>query len=249
MIILPAIDLYDGQVVRLRQGRLEDKHVYSDDPLKFARCWEEEGGNCLHVVDLNAAFTGEQKNLHIIKRLVATLNIPVQVGGGVRSLDAAAALLEAGATRVVAGTKAVQDPDFVSALVEKFGGDRIGVSVDARDGKVAVKGWAETTSIHALDFVRKIEQQGASTIIFTDIATDGMMSGPNLPLLIEVLKLFRGQVISSGGVADMEDIRLLASLPGLYGVIIGKALFDEAIDLGEAVAAAAVAAAARGAVG
>jgi len=249
MIILPAIDLYDGQVVRLRQGKLEEKQVYSDDPMRFARCWEEEGGNCLHVVDLNAAFTGEQKNLPIIKRLVGTLNIPVQVGGGVRSVEAAAALLDAGATRVVVGTKAVEDPDFVSGLVSKFGGERVAVSVDARDGKVAVKGWAETTSVHALDFVRRTEQQGAGTVIFTDIATDGMLSGPNLPQLIEVLKNFGGQVISSGGVASIEDVRQLAGLQGLYGVIVGKALFDETIDLGEAVAAAAAAAAGRGAVG
>jgi phosphoribosylformimino-5-aminoimidazole carboxamide ribotide isomerase len=249
MIILPAIDLYDGQVVRLRQGKLEEKQVYSNDPLAFARCWEEEGGNCLHVVDLNAAFTGEQKNLHIIKRLVGSLNIPVQVGGGVRSVAAAAALLDAGAVRVVAGTKAVQDPEFVPTLTEKFGGAQVAVSVDVRDGRVAVKGWAETTSLYALDFVRRLDHQGVGTLIFTDIATDGMLSGPSIPQLIEVLRHFRGHVISSGGIASIEDVRSLASLPGLYGVIIGRAIFDGTIDLGEAVAAAAVASAAQGAVG
>ena len=164
-------------------------------------------------------------------------------------MAAAAALLDAGAVRVVAGTKAVQDPEFVPALTEKFGGAQIAVSVDVRDGMVAVKGWAETTSLHALDFVRRLDHQGVGTLVFTDIATDGMLSGPNLPELLEVLRNFRGQVISSGGIASIEDVKQLAALPGLYGVIIGRAIFDGTIDLGEAVAAAAVASAARGAVG
>ncbi|MBV8174469.1 MAG: tRNA-dihydrouridine synthase, partial [Verrucomicrobia bacterium] len=148
MIILPAIDLLDGQAVRLREGRLEDKTVYSDEPLAFARRWEEEGGNCLHVVDLNAAFTGEPRNIEIIKRLVGTLNIPVQVGGGIRSQEAAATFIKAGAERIVIGTGAVDSPIFLENLVDRFGGHRIAVSVDAKDGHVAVRGWTEITSIH-----------------------------------------------------------------------------------------------------
>ncbi|HEY0793299.1 MAG TPA: 1-(5-phosphoribosyl)-5-[(5-phosphoribosylamino)methylideneamino]imidazole-4-carboxamide isomerase [Chthoniobacterales bacterium] len=248
MIILPAIDLYDGQVVRLRQGKLEEKHVYSNDPMAFARRWEEEGGNCLHVVDLNAAFTGEHKNLAIIERLVGILNIPVQVGGGVRSMEAASTLLSAGASRIVAGTKAVQDPDFVRALVDRFGGDRVAVSVDARDGKVAVKGWAETTSLDAIEFVQRLDQQGIGTIIFTDIATDGMLTGPNFKALAKVLDATKAQVISSGGVASIDQIRHLAILPRLHGAIVGKALFEGTIDLAEAVAVANAAADALGAV-
>src|SRR6202521_1259721 len=171
MIILPAIDLLDGQVVRLREGKLEDKTVYSDDPLAFARRWKEEGGNCLHVVDLNAAFTGEPRNIEMIKRLVRTLNIPVQVGGGIRSLEAATIFIEAGVSRVVLGTGAVDNPIFLESLVNRFGGDRIAVSVDARNGHVAVRGWTEVTSIHVLDLVRMVAALRVGTIIYTDIAS------------------------------------------------------------------------------
>ena len=248
MIILPAIDLLDGQVVRLREGRLEDKTVYSEDPLAFARRWEEEGGNCLHVVDLNAAFTGEPRNIEIIKRLVATLNIPVQVGGGIRSQEAAATFIKAGVSRVVIGTGAVDSPIFLENLIDRFGGQRIAVSVDAKDGHVAVRGWTEITSIHALDFIRMVEKLGVGTIIFTDIATDGTMIGPNFAALEKILDRTRCQVISSGGVANLEHIKQLASMPRLYGTIIGRALFDGTIDLGEAVALANYQSDARGAV-
>jgi phosphoribosylformimino-5-aminoimidazole carboxamide ribotide isomerase len=248
MIILPAIDLLDGQVVRLREGKLEDKTVYSNDPLAFARRWEEEGGNCLHVVDLNAAFTGEPRNIEMIKRLVRTLNIPVQVGGGIRSQDAASTFIEAGVSRVVIGTGAVDSPIFLENLVNRFGGDRIVVSVDAKDGRVAVRGWTEVTSINVLDFIRMVEKLGVATIIFTDIATDGTLIGPNFPALEKILDNTHCQVISSGGVANLEQIKQLASMPRLYGTIIGRALFDGTIDLGEAVALANYQSDARGAV-
>ncbi len=248
MIILPAIDLLDGQVVRLREGKLEDKTVYSDDPLAFARRWEEEGGNCLHVVDLNAAFTGEPRNIEMIKRLVRTLNIPVQVGGGIRSQEAAATFIKAGVSRVVIGTGAVDSPIFLENLVNRFGGNRIAVSVDAKDGRVAVRGWTEVTSINVLDFIRMVEKLGVGTIIFTDIATDGTLIGPNFSALERILDSTHCQVISSGGVANLEHIKQLASMPRLYGTIIGRALFDGTIDLGEAVALANYHSDARGAV-
>ncbi|HTD15879.1 MAG TPA: 1-(5-phosphoribosyl)-5-[(5-phosphoribosylamino)methylideneamino]imidazole-4-carboxamide isomerase [Chthoniobacterales bacterium] len=248
MIILPAIDLLDGQVVRLREGKLQDKTVYSDDPLAFARLWEEEGGNCLHVVDLNAAFTGEPRNIEMIKRLVSTLNIPVQVGGGIRSQEAAATFIKAGVSRVVIGTGAVDSPIFLENLVDRFGGDRVAVSVDAKDGHVAVRGWTEITSIHALDFIRMVEKLGVGTIIFTDIATDGTLIGPNFAALEKILERTQCQVISSGGVANLEHIKQLALMPRLYGTIIGRALFDGTIDLGEAVALANYQSDARGAV-
>jgi phosphoribosylformimino-5-aminoimidazole carboxamide ribotide isomerase len=248
MIILPAIDLLDGQVVRLREGKLEDKTVYSDDPLAFARRWEEEGGNCLHVVDLNAAFTGEPRNIEKIKQLVRTLNIPVQVGGGIRSQEAAATFIKAGVSRVVIGTGAVDSPIFLENLVNRFGGDRIAVSVDAKDGRVAVRGWTEVTSINVLDFIRMVEKLGVATIIFTDIATDGTLIGPNFAALEKILDSTRCQVISSGGVANLDQIKQLASMPRLYGTIIGRALFDGTIDLGEAVALANYHSDARGAV-
>jgi len=248
MIILPAIDLLDGQVVRLREGKLADKTVYSDDPLGFARRWEEEGGNCLHVVDLNAAFTGEPRNIQMIKRLVRTLNIPVQVGGGIRSLEAATSFNEAGVSRVVLGTGAVDSPIFLENLVNRFGGDKIAVSVDARDGLVAVRGWTEVTSINVLDFIRVVEKLGVGTIIFTDIATDGTLIGPNFPVLEKILDSTQCNIVSSGGVATLEHIKQLATMPRLYGVIIGRALFDGTIDLSEAVALANYHSDARGAV-
>ena len=248
MIILPAIDLLDGQVVRLREGKLEDKTVYSDDPLAFATRWEEEGGNCLHVVDLNAAFTGEPRNIEKIKQLVRTLNIPVQVGGGIRSQEAAATFIKAGVSRVVIGTGAVDSPIFLENLVNRFGGDRIAVSVDAKDGRVAIRGWTEVTSINVLDFIRMVEKLGVATIIFTDIATDGTLIGPNFAALEKILDSTQCQVISSGGVANLEQIKQLASMPRLYGTIIGRALFDGTIDLGEAVALANYHSDARGAV-
>jgi phosphoribosylformimino-5-aminoimidazole carboxamide ribotide isomerase len=248
MIILPAIDLLDGQVVRLREGKLENKTVYSDDPLGFAKHWEEEGGNCLHVVDLNAAFTGEPRNLEMIKRLVRTLNIPVQVGGGIRSLEAATTFIEAGVERVVLGTRAVDSPIFLEDLVNRFGGEKIAVSVDARDGRVAVRGWTEVTSINVLDFIRMVEKLGVGTIIFTDIATDGTLIGPNFPVLETILAKTHCDIISSGGVATLEHIKHLASMPRLYGLIIGRALFDGTIDLAEAVALANYHSDARGAV-
>jgi phosphoribosylformimino-5-aminoimidazole carboxamide ribotide isomerase len=248
MIILPAIDLLDGQVVRLREGKLENKTVYSDDPLAFAKRWEEEGGSCLHVVDLNAAFTGEPRNLEMVKKLVRTLNIPVQVGGGIRSLEAATTLIEAGVSRVVLGTRAVDSPIFLEDLVNRFGGDKIAVSVDARDGRVAVRGWTEVTSINVLDFIRMVEKLGVGTIIFTDIATDGTLIGPNFPVLEKILAGTRCDIISSGGVASLEHIKQLAAMPRLYGLIIGRALFDGTIDLAEAVALANYHSDARGAV-
>jgi phosphoribosylformimino-5-aminoimidazole carboxamide ribotide isomerase len=248
MIILPAIDLLDGQVVRLREGKLTDKTVYSDDPLGFARRWEEEGGTCLHLVDLNAAFTGEPRNIDIIKRLVRTLNIPVQVGGGIRSLEAATTFFEAGVSRVVLGTGAVDSPILLENLVNRFGGDKIAVSVDARDGNVAVRGWTEVTAINVLDFIRMVEKLGVRTIIFTDIATDGTLIGPNFAALEKILQSTKCNIISSGGVATLDHVKHLAAMRRLYGVIIGRALFDGTIDLAEAVALANYHSDARGAV-
>ncbi|MBV8226292.1 MAG: 1-(5-phosphoribosyl)-5-[(5-phosphoribosylamino)methylideneamino]imidazole-4-carboxamide isomerase [Verrucomicrobia bacterium] len=248
MIILPAIDLLDGQVVRLREGRLTDKTVYSHDPLGFARRWEEEGGSCLHVVDLNAAFTGEPKNIGIIKRLVRKLNIPVQVGGGIRSLEAATTFIDAGVARVVLGTGAVDSPILLESLVNRFGGDRIAVSVDARDGHVAIRGWTEITAINVFDFIRLVEKIGVHTIIFTDIATDGTLMGPNFAALEKILETTKCNIISSGGVANLDHIKHLAAMERLYGVVVGRALFDGTIDLAEAVAVANYHSDARGAV-
>jgi phosphoribosylformimino-5-aminoimidazole carboxamide ribotide isomerase len=238
MIILPAIDLLDRQVVRLRQGKIEEKTVYSNDPLAFAKRWEEEGGEFLHVVDLNAAFTGKPENFEIIRTLVRALDIPIEVGGGIRTFETAAQFIDAGVSRVVIGTRAVESPDLLESLVKQFGGERVAVGVDAKDGHVAVKGWTEVTSIDALDFIRAIEKLGVRTLIFTDIATDGTLEGPNFEALEKVLNRTDCQVIASGGVANIEHIRQLAGIRGLYGAIVGKALYDESINLREAVSIA-----------
>jgi phosphoribosylformimino-5-aminoimidazole carboxamide ribotide isomerase len=179
---------------------------------------------------------------------VHSLNIPVEVGGGIRSVEIATTFIDAGVTRVVLGTQAVESPDLLEKLVKQFGGDRVAVSVDAKDGKVAVKGWTEITAVDALDFIKSVEKLGVRTIIFTDIATDGTLQGPNIGALEKILASTHCHLISSGGVADIEDIKELASLPNLYGTIIGKALYDGTVDLGEAVAVANYHSDARGAV-
>jgi phosphoribosylformimino-5-aminoimidazole carboxamide ribotide isomerase len=188
------------------------------------------------------------RNIEIIKKLVRTLNIPVEVGGGIRSPEAASTFIETGVARVVIGTGAVDSPIFLENLVNRFGGDKIAVSVDAKDGRVAVRGWTEVTSINAHDFIRMVEKLGVGTIIFTDIATDGTLIGPNFPALERILENTHCQIISSGGVANLEQIKQLAAMPRLYGLIIGRALFDGTIDLGEAVALANYHSDARGAV-
>lgn len=233
MLILPAIDLMDGKVVRLRQGKAEQKTVYSSDPLEFALKWEEEGGDFLHIVDLDAAFTGEQRNLDAVREIAAASGIPCELGGGMRSERVIADALNAGVERVVIGTRASESMEFVSDMAAKFGGDRIAVGIDARDGIVAVKGWTESAGIEALTLARLAEEAGAGTIIYTDIATDGMLAGPNVGELEKLMATVECNVIASGGVSRVEDIRLLARIPDLYGVIIGKALYDGALTLGE----------------
>jgi phosphoribosylformimino-5-aminoimidazole carboxamide ribotide isomerase len=200
------------------------------------------------VVDLEAAFTGEHRNLKVIEKLVSALSIPVQVGGGVRSVETARKLLDAGVTRVVLGTKAVESPELTHELVQRFGGASVAVSVDAKNGKIAIKGWTEVTDIDAIDFVRRVDQTGAGTIIYTDIATDGTLVGPNYNALEQVIAATRCDVISSGGVAHIEHVRRLARMDRIYGAILGRALYEGTIDLGEAVAIANAQNAAKGAV-
>lgn len=226
MHLYPAIDLMGGQAVRLRQGRAEEKTVYSDDPVAVAREWEARGGDWLHIVDLDAAFTGTQSNLEMVRRMVAALGIPVQMGGGIRDKAAVERALEAGVSRVVVGTRAAEAGDFVASMVEKFGSQRIAVGIDARDGFVAVRGWTENTKLAALEVASRAEKAGAAAIIYTDIATDGMLQGPNLQAVESMVAATNVPVISSGGVSSAEDLRALARIDALAGAIIGKALFD-----------------------
>lgn len=242
MLLYPAIDLMAGQAVRLRQGRAEEKTVYSDDPAAVAKEWEARGGDWLHVVDLDAAFTGKQSNLETVRRMARAIALPLQLGGGMRDKDSIARALEAGAARVVIGTRAAESPEFLADAVALFGGDKIAVGIDARDGMVAIKGWTEKTGVAALDLARHAASLGVAAVIYTDIATDGMLQGPNLPAVSAMVRDAGCPVIASGGVSSANDLARLAAIPGLSGAIIGKALFDGLIrgHLKEAVRAAAL---------
>ena len=233
MLILPAIDLMSGQVVRLRQGRAAEKTVYSDDPVAFAKKWESEGGDWLHIVDLDAAFSGESHNLDAVKKITDAISIPCELGGGMRSESAIQAALDAGVARVVIGTRACESMDFVAQSVKKFGGEKIAVGIDAKNGIVSVKGWTESSNIRATDLAKRAEQAGVGTIIYTDISTDGMLTGPNFSEQKAMLDLLDCQLIASGGVSKAEDVFRLAEMENLYGVIIGKALYDHTLTLQE----------------
>ena len=233
MILLPAIDLMSGEVVRLRQGRAEEKTVYSRDPAAFARRWESEGGDYLHVVDLDAAFSGEQRNLEAVRAITAAISIPCELGGGMRSEAAIRRAIEAGVARVIIGTRAAESLDFVRDMAAEFGGERIAVGIDAKHGMVSVKGWTEESALTALDLARRAEDAGAGTIIYTDIATDGMLTGPNFAETEKMLGALGCQLIASGGVGSAAHVQRLAQMPGLYGCIIGKALYDGAVSLRE----------------
>lgn len=231
LLIFPAIDLMSGQAVRLRQGRAADRTVFPGPPQEWARRWEAAGGDWLHVVDLDAAFTGTAANLDAVKTIRDTIGIPLQLGGGLRTLPAIERVLDVGIHRVVIGTKAAESLDFVADAVRNFGGSSIAVGIDAIDGRVAVRGWTEASDRDALDLVREVSTLGIDAIIYTDVATDGMMAGPNLPALRAVLADSRVKVIASGGVSSAADLDALSALPGLHGAIVGRALFDGALDL------------------
>ena len=233
MILLPAIDLMSGEVVRLKQGKADQKTVYSNDPAAFARRWQEEGGDYLHIVDLDAAFSGELRNLASVRAIASAITIPCELGGGMRSEAAIRRALEAGVARVIIGTRAAESLEFVRDMAKEFGSERIAVGIDAKNGIVSVKGWTELSTMNALDLARKAEDAGAGTIIYTDIATDGMMQGPNFAEMENMLAALKCQLIASGGVSSAGDVQRLARMTGLYGCIIGKALYDGAINLRE----------------
>ena len=241
MLLYPAIDLMNGQAVRLRQGRAEDKTVYSDDPVAVAREWAARGGDWLHIVDLDAAFSGEQKNLPMVQRMVEAVGLPVQLGGGIRDESAVERALVAGVARVVIGTRAVDADNFVERAVRVFGREKIAVGIDAKDGQVAVRGWTERTQTSASDLARRVGECGVGAVIYTDIATDGMLQGPNVKELKKIIAATSAPVIASGGVSSAADLVALSHIEGVAGAIIGKALFDGRIEghLSEAMALAA----------
>lgn len=235
MLFLPAIDLMGGEVVRLRQGKADQKTVYPAPALAYARRWQDEGGDWLHVVDLDAAFTGVHANLDTVRTITKGLVIPVELGGGMRSPQAIQAALDVGVSRVVIGTRAAESLQFLTDMVKEFGHAKIAVGIDAKNGKVSVKGWTETSDLSAFELAKRVEQTGVRTIIYTDISTDGMMQGPNYRELDQMLVSVHCNVIASGGVSSLGDLQRLSQIPGLHGAIIGKALYDNAIRLHDAV--------------
>ena len=237
MEVIPAIDLRGGRCVRLRQGDFGRETVFSDDPVAVARRWQAEGAGRLHLVDLDGAATGRPVHLRIISAIVSALDIPVQVGGGIRGADAARDWLAAGAERVVIGTAAVRDPGMVAAVCGEHGGERVVVAVDARDGVVLVEGWTESGEVTALDLGRRMAGLGVARLLYTDIARDGMMSGPDLDNSARLARETGMAVLASGGVGSEEDVRSLAST-GVEGVVVGRALYTGAVGLAEAIAAA-----------
>ena len=236
MEVIPAIDLKDGRCVRLFQGDFEQETVFSDDPLAMALSWQEQGGHRLHVVDLDGAVQGKPVHLEVISAIVRSLDIPVQVGGGIRDLATADAWLESGVDRVVIGTAAVRDPDMVRDVCRKHGSQRVVVSVDAKDGLVALRGWKETSAVTVLELAGQMSQIGVVRLLYTDIARDGALTGPDLETNAKLAKETGLAVLASGGVASVEHIKEL--LPtGVEGVIVGRALYTGAVSLSEAVAA------------
>jgi len=231
MLLLPAIDLMNGEVVRLKRGEASEKTVYSNNPPLWAHKWEEAGGDWIHIVDLDAAFSGVSHNLESVRAICEAVKIPCELGGGMRDLDAIARAFDAGVSRVVLGTRACESLDFVRAACEKFGGGRLAVGIDSRDGRVAVKGWVETTDMLATDLSLAVQEIGVATIIATDIATDGMLTGPNIPALKQMAEMLDCNFIASGGVSSKDDLDRLAALGCIHGAIIGKALYDGRIPL------------------
>ena len=236
MLIIPAIDLLDGNVVRLAQGRREQATIYSDDPVAIARRWVEAGASWLHVVDLNGAFDGTYVNLPFARRIIETCGISVELSGGIRTTETLSKALEAGAARVILGTKACEDPAFVQAAVERHG-SKIAVAIDANAGRVVSRGWVSSTALTPAGLARSLKQLGVQTIICTDVSRDGMLRGPNLSLLGDVLGAGAMQLIASGGVSSIADLQQLKRLEprGVIGAIIGKALYEGTIDLKDAI--------------
>ena len=236
MQVIPAVDIRNGKCVRLLQGKFDQETVFADDPVEMALHWESLGAGRLHVVDLDGAKTGEPRNLDVIARIADSLEIPVQMGGGIRTIETAWQLLGLGVDRVVIGTSAVLDKDFARAMFEEFG-ERVALGLDAHDGFVATHGWQETSKLRAIDFAQDMEKLGARRIIHTDISRDGMLEGVNLPAMEAMARAVSIPVIASGGVTSIEDIRGLKGIEplGIEGVIAGKALYTGSLDLREAI--------------
>lgn len=236
MLIIPAIDLKDGQCVRLRRGVMEDSTVYGSDPVAMATRWVEAGARRLHLVDLNGAFAGKPVNGDAVKAIAKAFpKLPIQIGGGIRDAETIEHYLQAGVEFVIIGTKAVKEPEFIGAVCKQFPGHII-VGLDAKDGLVATDGWAEVSTLKATDLAKRFEKDGVSAIVYTDIARDGMMQGVNVEATVAMAKASSIPVIASGGITNMDDIRALkaASGVGILGAITGRAIYEDTLDVKEA---------------
>jgi phosphoribosylformimino-5-aminoimidazole carboxamide ribotide isomerase len=236
LLVIPAIDLKDGACVRLRQGLMDDTTVFSDDPVAMAARWVEAGCRRLHLVDLNGAFAGEPVNGEVVEAIARRYpGLPIQIGGGIRSLETIDHYLRAGVSYVIIGTRAVKEPAFVAEACAAFPG-RVIVGLDARDGLVATDGWAEVSEIAATDLARRFESDGVSAIVYTDIARDGMMQGVNVEATVTMARASRIPVIASGGITSIEDIRALAgrTADGICGAITGRAIYEGTLDVAQA---------------
>lgn len=235
MIIYPAIDIIGGKCVRLQQGSYSDVTVFGDSPVDMARKWESLGAEYLHVVDLDGARSGKSENAEIIAQIAKTLKIPVQIGGGIRTLETIEAYLSVGLSRVILGTSAVNNREMLISALKEYK-DKIAVGIDAKDGKVAIHGWEKTSDFTAVEFAKEVEALGTKTIIYTDISRDGMLKGPNLQAMKEMADSVSLNVIASGGVSKLADIVDLKQT-GVSGVIVGKALYTGNVNLKEAIEA------------
>ncbi|MBT4836906.1 MAG: 1-(5-phosphoribosyl)-5-[(5-phosphoribosylamino)methylideneamino]imidazole-4-carboxamide isomerase [Methylococcales bacterium] len=228
MLLIPAIDLKDGQCVRLKQGRMEDDTVFSDSPVEVAQKWVEQGAKRLHMVDLNGAFAGEPVNAKVVKQVAQKFpDLPIQLGGGIRNLETIEAYLEAGVNYLIIGTKAVKDPDFVTQACKQFPG-HIMVGLDAKNGKVATDGWASVSELDVIDLAKTFEDIGVEAIIYTDISRDGMMTGVNIEATVTLAESLNIPVIASGGITTIDDVKNLCHVTksGITGAITGRAIYE-----------------------
>ena len=235
MRLYPAIDIKNGQCVRLRQGVFEDTTVYANEPYQVAKEFEADGAKFLHIVDLDGALRGTGANDEALKKIVENVNIPVEIGGGIRTMQDIEHRLSLGVTRVILGTKAVESPDFVKEAVEKFGADKIVVGIDAKDGMVAIKGWETISNIDAVTLALSMKELGVKTIIYTDISKDGMLCGPNFAQTARLVEATGMDIVASGGVSCMNDLLELEKI-NVEGAILGKAIYEKRVDLKEAAA-------------
>ena len=237
MIIIPAVDIKDGRCVRLLQGRMEDETVYSELPWKMARAWETAGAELLHIVDLNGAVEGRGVNDRSVEEILDHVDMMTELGGGIRDMARIDSLLDMGISRVILGTVAVEKPELVKSAIEKHGPERVIVGIDARDGIVATKGWAEKSRTSAVELSLKMKELGVERIIYTDIGRDGMLTGPNIAETMHIAQVTRLRIVASGGVSSLDDIRELIKLEpmGVDSVITGKAIYEGTIDLKEAI--------------